>query len=205
MKRLLIIFVKNPRLGAVKTRLAQGIGAAAALEVYRLLLRHTANICAPLETTIKKRVYYSDKTEKNDLWDDAIYEKHLQRGADLGQRMENAFREGFEAGFQEIVIIGSDTFELNTAVLAAAFQQLQQHDAVVGAAADGGYYLLGIKEMNAGLFCNKRWSSDEVLAATLQDLSEKSVALLPLLHDIDTPEDWQRYQILSAALPPPLS
>lgn len=186
-KDLLLIFTRNPVLGQCKTRLAASVGDKAALEIYRFLLRHTAAVSAPLKTD--KRVFYSDHIGVDDVWDEKIFTKAQQKGADLGERMADAFREGFKEGYERILIIGSDLFDLNTEDLEMAFEKLKEHDFVLGPALDGGYYLLGMKRFTPALFTKKNWGSAEVLKQTLSDLEGRDCFMLPPKNDVDVLED----------------
>ena len=103
--------------------------------------------------------------------------------------MQNAFAKAFENNYDKVVIVGSDLYDLRPSHIEEAFECLDQNDAVIGPAEDGGYYLLGLKELNAQVFLNKSWGISSVLAATLCDLEHKSVYLLEKLNDIDTFED----------------
>ncbi|MEQ9422821.1 MAG: TIGR04282 family arsenosugar biosynthesis glycosyltransferase [Cyclobacteriaceae bacterium] len=185
MRELLIIFVKNPVLGKVKTRLAKDIGNEKALEVYKKLLQHTHDVTDSLSVT--KRVYYSDVIDENDLWANDKFEKFQQSGADLGERMHNAFQQGFADGFDHICIIGSDCFEINSEIIEMAFSKLKTHDFVIGPAKDGGYYMLGMKSLHKSLFENKEWSTDKVLKETLTDIERlgKRFWKLAELNDVD--------------------
>ncbi|MEC7265229.1 MAG: TIGR04282 family arsenosugar biosynthesis glycosyltransferase, partial [Bacteroidota bacterium] len=109
-KSLLLILTRNPELGKCKTRLAATVGDAAALEIYKFLLDHTVSLTKDLR--VDKWVYYSEEIWEDDIWDNNIYQKKLQEGKDLGERMLNAFKEGFQAGFDQVVIIGSDMYHL---------------------------------------------------------------------------------------------
>ncbi|WP_222981759.1 TIGR04282 family arsenosugar biosynthesis glycosyltransferase [Flagellimonas meishanensis] len=184
---LLIILTRNPELGKCKTRLASKVGDAAALEIYKFLLQHTASITKDLQ--VEKWLYYSEKIGVGDIWDPFLYKKRIQQGEDLGQRMMNAFRDGFNAGFGKIVIIGSDMFDLAQKDLEAAFDKLEKHDFVLGPAEDGGYYLLGMKSLRPELFKNKAWGGNTVLSATLKDMDGHNVYLLPERNDVDRYED----------------
>ncbi|UCD61375.1 MAG: TIGR04282 family arsenosugar biosynthesis glycosyltransferase [Flavobacteriaceae bacterium] len=186
-ERLLLIFTRNPKLGKCKTRLAASIGDQAALDVYMILLRHTAEITKDLNCS--KEVHYTEEPSSNDLWDKMTYSKHLQKGKDLGERMYNAFKSGFQKGYQKIVIIGSDIYDLNTETIEEAFAKLEDADYVIGPAEDGGYYLLGMKSMNKELFFNKKWGTNNVLEETLNSLGNKNVKLLQTKNDIDVYED----------------
>ena len=186
-KDLLIIFTRNPELGKCKTRLAAHIGDSAALEIYKFLLDHTVKITRSLE--VDKRVYYSEEIWENDIWDRSIYQKSLQRGSGLGERMQNAFEEGFQRGYQKIIIIGSDLYDLETAELQEAFAALNKADFVLGPASDGGYYLLGMTRPYPRLFKEKAWGTHTVLEKTLEDLEGESLFLLDEKNDIDVFED----------------
>jgi len=186
-KNLLLIFTRNPELGQCKTRLAATIGDKAALDIYTFLLRHTATITHNLYA--HKTVYYSEEIWTHDLWDNALYGKKKQAGADLGERMGNAFMDGFEEGYEKIIIIGSDLYELDQTDLENAFKALDEHDYVIGPATDGGYYLLGMKSPNMTLFQNKEWGTDTVLQKTLTDLKQESYLLLEARNDVDRYED----------------
>ncbi|PRX56407.1 TIGR04282 family arsenosugar biosynthesis glycosyltransferase [Flagellimonas meridianipacifica] len=184
---LLLIFTRNPELGKCKTRLASKIGDSAALEVYKFLLNHTAKFTNNLNSS--KHVYYSENIWEDDIWDNTLYDKRLQKGDDLGKRMEHAFANGFDSGFKKIIIIGSDMYNLSQADLEEAFSSLDAHDYVIGPAEDGGYYLLGMTVQNAKLFQNKSWGTDTVLSDTLKDLEKENILLLEEKNDVDHYED----------------
>ncbi|PIQ20425.1 MAG: glycosyltransferase [Cytophagales bacterium CG18_big_fil_WC_8_21_14_2_50_42_9] len=186
---LLIIFLKNPILGKVKTRLAATIGPEKALEVYHLLLERTQSITCQLPGD--KVVYYSDVIDSNDIWDNNLYKKELQQGADLGDKMQQAFMHGFEQGYQHICLIGSDCYELSDEIITDALDKLQNIDLVLGPTLDGGYYLIGLKKLHPELFANKKWSTDSVLQDTLMEAKNKKIsfALLPTLTDVDEEKD----------------
>ncbi len=186
-KNLLLVLTRNPELGKCKTRLAATVGDQTALDIYTFLLQHTVNLTQNLP--VEKWVFYSEEIGKNDMWDNAIYGKHLQVGSNLGERMLNAFQKGFEADFEQVIIIGSDMFHLSQKDLETAFDQLENHDYVLGPAEDGGYYLLGMKTLTPKLFKNKKWGTDSVLLDTLNDLKLENVALLPVRNDVDYYED----------------
>lgn len=192
----LIIFTRNPELGKVKTRLAATIGDEKALEVYKHLLFHTMSETKLL--ACDKVVFYDTSITENDIWPETIYQKKIQSGEDLGEKMHQAFELLFSLGYKNCLIVGSDLFDLKKEIIDAAFQKLQENDAVIGPAEDGGYYLLGLKKLNSALFKNKGWGTSTVLAETLKDLNSQLVFLMETLNDIDTFEDLKRsnYEIL---------
>ncbi len=189
----LIIFTRNPELGKVKTRLAKAIGNEKALQVYLKLLAHTHQITKNLNCD--KYVFYSEKMAKTDLWDNNTYFKQTQHGEDLGIRMLNAFKAIFAKGYQKVIVIGSDVFEINQTHIEDAFNFLNNNDIVIGPAVDGGYYLLGMKELLEKIFYDKKWGTNEVLKDTLEDTSNHQIHLLEVLNDIDTIEDLKDIKI----------
>jgi rSAM/selenodomain-associated transferase 1 len=186
-KKALIVFTRNPELGKCKTRLAATIGDKSALDVYRFLLDHTVKITSPLSADVY--VYYSEKIREIDIWDTSIFRKKQQQGLDLGAKMQHAFTEVFGMGYQKAIIIGSDMYDINTQDLEDAFLTLEHNNFVVGPAQDGGYYLLGMKQLKTSLFKNKKWGTTTVLSDTLQNLTLEKVSILPEKNDVDYFED----------------
>lgn len=188
-KELLLIFVKHPLPGQVKTRLAATLGNARTLAIYQRLLAYTLQISQELEAD--KAVFYGNEVPEKDLWQEAGYRRFLQQGEDLGARMMQAFDWGFQQGYDRILVIGSDCAQLTATHLRQAFAQLENHDAIMGPAKDGGYYILGLKERFPAIFTHKNWSTEDVFVSSLYDLISKgkSVMTLPLLSDIDREED----------------
>lgn len=186
-KKALIVFTRNPELGKCKTRLAATIGDQSALDVYRFLLDHTVKITSPLSADVY--VYYSEKIREIDIWDTSIFRKKQQQGLDLGAKMQHAFTEVFGMGYQKAIIIGSDMYDINTQDLEDAFLTLEHNNFVVGPAQDGGYYLLGMKQLKTSLFKNKKWGTTTVLSDTLQNLTLEKVSILPEKNDVDYFED----------------
>ncbi len=174
-------------MGKCKTRLAKTVGDKIALDIYRFLLEHTVTITTKLE--VDKQVYYSEEIWEKDVWSPDVYHKKLQKGGDLGTRMWNAFRDGFQEGFDKIIVIGSDIYELSQTDLENAFRVLDHHDYVIGPAQDGGYYLLGMKSSHQTLFQNKAWGTETVLSDTLEDLKKENYAVLETRNDVDLYED----------------
>ncbi|MFY7742792.1 MAG: TIGR04282 family arsenosugar biosynthesis glycosyltransferase [Flavobacterium sp.] len=186
----LIIFTRNPQLGMVKTRLAKTIGDEKALQVYTDLLSHTMNVTQQL--TCDKFVFYDEIIVNNDGWTDDFFYKRKQLGVDLGARMQHAFEQLFEMGYQKCIIIGSDLFDLSANHIQEAFQKLDNADVVLGPAEDGGYYLLGLKKVIPSVFINKHWGTSSVLTDTLKDLENHQVECIETLNDIDTFEDLEK-------------
>ena len=189
MKQSLLIFAKNLIYGDVKTRLAATVGNDVAFCVYKELLLHTKEITKNM--IADKIVFYSNNIEKQDIWNDETFKKYLQSGNDLGERMQNAFAYAFENGYKEVVIIGTDCFELTSTIITDAFAYLKKNDVVIGPAEDGGYYLLGMKKLHAEMFQNIVWSTDKVLQQTKAICRRESLThhLLQQLSDVDDEND----------------
>ena len=193
-KPALIIFVRKPEKGKVKTRLAASLGDEAALFVYLKLLQHTLEITAPVDAD--KVVFYAGNIEDDDLWQREGYIKQAQSDGDLGHRMNEAFERVFKMGYEKVCIIGSDCYELTPKNITDAFHALKNSDVAIGPAYDGGYYLLGMKGLHSSFFENKNWSTSSVFQETFQTAETLGlvVAQLPVLRDVDeetdVPKEW---------------
>lgn len=185
-KNLVIVFVKKATLGSLKTRLAKTIGDFGALEVYKELLKITKNAVAELSCDV--RIYFSE-TIDDDGWPN--YANSIQSGTNLGERMYNAFKDGFEDGYRNIVLIGSDLPDISTLHIEEGLATLEKNQVVIGPAEDGGYYLIGLSQLLPGIFINKPWSQPHLLKTTLLELEHLNISFSTLepLNDIDTYED----------------
>jgi rSAM/selenodomain-associated transferase 1 len=192
--RHLVIFLRAPRLGRVKSRLARGIGAVAALRFYRnaggaLLRRLIRDSRWRLALAITPDIDLRSRP-----WRAAARYRPQGRG-DLGERMARVFRD-LPPG--PVIIIGSDIPALRAAHVAAAFKALGNHDAVFGPASDGGYWLVGFRRrprLPPGLFKGVRWSSAHALGDTLAGLPRNlAIAFLETLEDVDDAESYMRWR-----------
>ncbi len=181
----LIIFIKNPVLGKVKTRLAATIGDEKAMEVYLKLLEHTLKIAG--RTNVEVNLFFSDEV-MNEF---PFPKKYIQRGEDLGQRMKNAFDKCFSEGGKKVIIIGTDCAQLTKELILEAFEKLDSDSVVIGPALDGGYYLLGMKEPLSGIFDGIEWSTSSVFSETKRKMESVGIrySVLKQLRDIDTEVD----------------
>jgi len=189
----LVVFVRAPLAGAVKRRLAAGIGDAAARAVYagttRTLLRRVG-FDARWRTVLA--VTPDEFARRGRFWPTAL--PHIPQGAgDLGARMARAFRR-YPAG--PTVIVGSDIPGIEARHVAAAFAALGDADAAIGPAEDGGYWLIGLRHARfaRARFTGVRWSTPHALADTLANLRGRRVALLERLADIDDAADLARWR-----------
>lgn len=195
--RHLVIFVKAPRVGVVKTRLARGIGATAAWAFQRhttdALLRRLAG--ERRWRTIVAMTPDRLATARARPWSWPRSLTIIPQGTgDLGQRMARPMRR-LAPG--PVVVVGSDIPDLAPDHVWRAFRALGDHDAVFGPAADGGYWLVGLSRRTVprDLFEGVRWSGRHALADTIATLGPRaSVAMLETLHDIDTADDLARWR-----------
>lgn len=187
---LLMIFVRNPELGKVKTRLAKSIGDGNALKVYKHLLNKT--IEESKKVSCFRMALYSEYVDFKDQFNPNYFLKDEQlKDPDLGKRMSFSFIENFNDGFESIVLIGSDCLDISSKIIQTAFEKLNDFDVVIGPANDGGYYLIGMNKSYPFLFKNKEWSTSNVLLDTILDLKSNNLSyhLLEALSDVDTEED----------------
>ena len=191
-EKAIIVFIKNPELGKVKTRLAKTVGAPKALKIYKSLMAHTRAIA--LSVKAKRLLFYSDWINDEDEWPSASFNKYLQADGDLGLRITQAFQSAAEKA-EKLIIIGSDCPQLSADIIEDAFAALDEHDFVIGPALDGGYYLLGMNTFEPALFQDIHWSSATVKAETVAKINGlgKTVCELIPLSDIDFEEDWEKY------------
>lgn len=190
---LILLFAKAPVKGQVKSRLAASLGEESALDLYRCFV---LDLLAAIDAGGQDVVIEYDPPEGRDdmaRWLGSGRRYQAQQGADLGARMENAFRSAFSSGASRAILIGSDLPDLPAKMLTEAFDELECHDAVVGPALDGGYYLIGFRRegFRPEVFRNIPWSTSAVFAETLQVLQRTAahVHLLPQWQDVDTIED----------------
>lgn len=189
---ILHVFLKNPVLGSVKTRLASDIGDAAALEVYLALVEATRSVVKKIP--VAKTLWFdSFLPEKKDLgdWGSGEVSLRIQEGRNLGERMRNSFLDSFKKGYTYSVLIGSDCPELEEIHLREAFRLLGENEVVFGPALDGGYYLIALKEDFPDLFREIPWSTEKVFAESVKRAksSGKKVGLLETLSDLDDLKD----------------
>ena len=189
-KKAVIVFVKNPEPGNVNTRLAEEIGEAGAVDIYRQLLQHTHDVLIPVSAG--KFIFYADEINRLDLWETNSFYKQLQHGNDLGERMQHAFSFLFELDYERVLIIGSECPQLSTDHLNNAFELLETHDVCIGPVDNGEYYLLGLCAIYPPFFSNKAWGTNTVYNSTLNDAKEAglSVAAIEKLRDVSTSKDW---------------
>jgi rSAM/selenodomain-associated transferase 1 len=192
-KGCVIIFIKAPEKGTVKTRLAASLGDVPVLALYKAFVSDLMKMLKKGRYPLQISFYPPDAGAKIEKWLGRSYHLTSQRGDDLGERMMNSFREAFFQGFQSAVLIGSDTPDLPCSIIDEAFLSLKDHDAVIGPSIDGGYYLIGFRRETflPATFEGIPWSTAEVFWKTTEILCDKQyrVHILPELRDIDTLHD----------------
>lgn len=197
MKKMIAVMSKIPHPGYTKTRLQRVITGEESAAFHQASLRDILNTVN--STGILGYVYWHSSLANLQppnpaIWNDDHFQERLQRGNCLGERMQNIVEEGLLHA-ESILLIGSDIPEISRAVLAEAFDRLEEVDVVLGPAQDGGYYLIALKKNCRDLFYGIPWSTSEVLKRTLQVVRDKGLtySLLESLQDIDTWEDMVAY------------
>ena len=196
--RSLGIFTKYPYPGRVKTRLIPVLGEAESARIHRILTERTCRLASRFarKEPVDLSVCFTGGDEilmRNWLGTGFSYVE--QSGDDLGARMEGAFHDRFARGFRSVVIIGTDCPDLSVLILKEAFDALGRADVVLGPAADGGYYLIGLRDGIPDLFHEIDWGTVIVLSQTKRKILRLGLRCIELemLHDIDRPEDIARY------------
>lgn len=188
----LIVFLRLPVKGKVKTRIAATEGDDHALAIYLQLMGITLDLAAHSD----KPVYLFYEGGLPQLADQQpAFTYQPQSSGDLGKKMADAFSLVLR-NHPKAVLIGSDCPTLSTSILNEAFSLLDQNDIVLGPARDGGYYLIGCKNVYPALFERISWSTPSVLKTTIERIREEKLSfnLLEELTDIDTTADWHQYK-----------
>lgn len=197
MSNVLLIFAKNPVLGKTKTRIGKKLGDEVALAVYYKLINKAQQVTSQLSCA--KIICYSDFVDREDSWNNDVYDKKKQKGSDLGVRMFSAILQAHEDGYEKVVLIGTDIYDLRADIIIDAFEQLEKHDVVIGPARDGGYYLIGMRKPNENIFKVSTWSTASVLSDTIDLIKKENLSYvqMEMLKDIDEPEDLEGTDLIS--------
>ena len=191
-ERALVVFVKHPRPGAVKTRLAAAIGPEAAADLYRALVEHVLETTTPAPGQYERLVFFDPPEALDEMraWLPGV-RLLAQSGGGLGARMADAFARAFARGARRVAIVGTDVPGVSRATASEALSALDAADVVIGPAEDGGYYLLALREPQPGLFAGIEWSTPAVRGQTLARAAAAGLSVRELgrLRDVDTLED----------------
>jgi rSAM/selenodomain-associated transferase 1 len=198
--KALLVFVRAPRPGQVKTRLARTLGDERAAEFYRLCTDNTLREINRLPREVERYIFFAESVnscEMNRLTG-LGFKVAVQKGKNLGERLHNAFRKVFENGARKVVIIASDVPDLSAKVMKEAIDGLDNSDVVIGPCYDGGYYLIGMKELHKELFTGISWGTDCVYRQTLDSAKSNGLIILqmPILIDVDTEADLRRWSLI---------
>ena len=191
--RCLVIFVRFPGQGQVKSRLAKDLGAEAATNLYRCFVEDLLERFSKEAYRLRIAFYPADKEQETRemLGDEFSY--IAQTGEDLGERMKLAFLRCFREGAQSVVLIGSDIPDLPARIIDEAFRALDKYGAVIGPSVDGGYYLIGFQRdtLNGDVFSGLLWGTERVFQETMNllQMAGSPVHVLPFWRDIDKHED----------------
>ncbi|MBR9978448.1 MAG: TIGR04282 family arsenosugar biosynthesis glycosyltransferase [Bacteroidetes bacterium] len=188
-----ILYVRAPRPGRVKTRLAHDIGLRQAAAVYDVLLGHALDCIRPLHAQARLILECADSEDVPllQLRVAGLAEVRAQSGAGLGERMADSFDRVFSEGADAAILVGSDLPGLHHALLLQGIGALRYSDIVLGPARDGGYYLIGMRRHNPELFAGVTWSDAATCLQTVRNIDAQQLSLetLPMLSDIDTAAD----------------
>jgi len=203
-KQVLLVFVRAPEAGRVKTRLAKGVGPSKALDLYkRFVLKTLAAAGAWAKDLqgesefIRREIWIcytpGDKEICVKNWLGREYVFLAQSGFDLGRRMAGAMKEAFCRGAAKVVLVGTDIPDMEAAHLTEAFNALDRTDLVWGPSLDGGYWLVGASSPDGleSVFSQIPWGTEQVLSITYRrcDAAGMSRTSISPLQDVDTLED----------------
>jgi rSAM/selenodomain-associated transferase 1 len=200
LKRLVVVFLKLPTPGRVKTRLAAGVGDREAVMIYTELVRRTLAALPDEGSSVWLFGEPAARLGEIESWVDSLgifawqarAKMIPQPGGDLGDRLSMAFERAFAESFEQVLAVGTDCPQLTRAHFQDAWERLNETDAVVGPAVDGGYYLIGLRSPAPELFSEIPWSSPVTLEATLRaaESAGLTVSRLETLRDVDSIDDW---------------
>jgi uncharacterized protein len=193
----IIVFVKAPHPGQVKTRLGKSVGDRPAAQLYRCF---TEDVLDTVETLdVDSHIFFAP-AEAEAFLKDWLGEHRSyipQQGTHLGERMAAAFRHSFSLGYERVLILGSDSPDLPHTFLTEALEALREKQAAIGPSKDGGYYTLGFTPSTfcPAVFGALPWSTPQVYPQTLEILKQHScpVHVLPAWTDIDTLDDLRQF------------
>jgi rSAM/selenodomain-associated transferase 1 len=194
-KPILIIIAKEPQVGTTKTRLTPPLEPSQAADLFEALLEDTIDLAANIAeidlavavTPPESTAYFESKTPEGTLLIPVTC-------ADIGDCLKQVFAELFERGYPKVLAFNSDGPSLPSEYIHQAVELLDSQDVVYGPSDDGGYYLVGLKELHARLFSDIQWSTPLVMEQSLAraEAEKLQTALLPEWYDVDTADDLER-------------
>lgn len=194
-KPKIILMLKAPVAGKVKTRLGTQLGAERACLIYRWLVEQQMR---EIPCGWQVHVFFDPASALGVMraWLGEGHEYTAQRQGDLGQRLIQAGEEAFSVSDESLVFLGGDCPYVTTAILKQAGELLKLKQVVLGPSSDGGYYLIALNEVVFALFEGIEWSTERVLSQTIKKCEANGLTygLLPELEDIDEADSWERAQ-----------
>jgi rSAM/selenodomain-associated transferase 1 len=194
MTPTILIFLKAPVPGHAKTRLAQGLGDVAAMEVYQRLVHRQMEVL-PSSWPVEVHFAPADEEPLMRAWvgESAHRAFYPQPEGSLGERLAQATQGAFARGAEGVFLLGGDCAALDEARLREASDALAQTEVVMGPTYDGGYYLLGLRRPRLAMFAHDDWGTDTVADSTRRIAAKEGWSLqeLPVLRDVDTAADWR--------------
>jgi uncharacterized protein len=188
----LMIFIKAPRLGEIKTRLQPELSPAASLKIFKAMGKDLVDRFSRSEYFDLFIQYWpGDALWEMQSWLGANLNYIPQRGSDLGEKLKNAFSASFRRSYQKVCIIGSDLPTIAVPDILEAIEKLDSFDVILGPAMDGGYFLVALKEFHPQIFENIDWSTDAVLEQTMLRITEQKLSAyrMAVQRDVDTYDD----------------
>ncbi|MFO7606820.1 MAG: TIGR04282 family arsenosugar biosynthesis glycosyltransferase [Desulfurivibrionaceae bacterium] len=198
MKKKLILFTRYPEAGRVKTRLIPALGPQGAAALQERMTEDTLRTAeaAAAENGLDLEIRHAGSdTGQMAEWLGPHHGYRGQGSGDLGDKMARAFADAFQDHYHQVMIIGADCPALTSKTLADGFAGLRGHALVLGPAADGGYYLIGLSRPCPELFAGQPWGSDTLLSTTISVARKLDLTfhLLEELADVDRPEDLEAF------------
>lgn len=190
----ILLFLKAPVPGTVKTRLARSLGNEKAAEIFKTLVEHQRREL-PAGWPVEVHFAPADARVEIEDWLGRSYHLEPQPSGDLGTRMLAGFQSAFTRGASSVIAIGGDCPGLTASHFFKTKELLDSgKDVVFGPASDGGYYLIAMRKVHPELFDGIHWSTAEVLRQSLETSQNAnlSTALLPVESDVDELEDWEK-------------
>ncbi|NJK93383.1 MAG: glycosyltransferase [Blastochloris sp.] len=193
MSPVVVVMLKEPVPGRVKTRLAAAVGEEEACRIYRGLVERQLSV---LPQDWEREICFAPDNAEAAMraWLGSGWRYHAQSGGDLGERMWAAVERNRPDAERPVILLGGDCPYVDQDIMKQCRERLENHELVIGPSLDGGYYLLGLKKGIPELFRNMSWSTDVVLAETLRRAGQMGISagLLPELEDVDEVEAWDR-------------
>jgi uncharacterized protein len=195
-RKALILFMRYPEPGCVKSRLAAAVGPEEAARVYEKLIRRTLGVAAEFkrkhpEVDLFVSFTPPDKMLRLQEAYPGPWRFRCQKGMHLGERMEGAIREVLSQGYSDVLLVGTDLADLEPSDFTDAFQAMENGCGALGPAADGGFYLIGLRRPCPAVFRFESWGTGDIFARTERLLLNSGFALRRLKErrDVDYPED----------------